>query len=219
MKHEKNILFSGLSYSKKNNELMIEELKRYSFYGDVIDFGSYESYKHMSDENLIAKLNDNFNALAENDDVNLICHSMGCNFGLILAREKASQIKRAVFLSPELQQSTRQEKQKAKNLKISYDRSIEQPVTMGIFDKISLFKVFGQTKELAKESLKDINNLDSLVCYGVADPFVSEAGAKDLAQKLDGELIQIFTQYHNLLLNTISGENETARQITKFLHK
>lgn len=233
---EKNILLSGLSYSKENFELMRKTLIENGI-SDIIDFGSYNKYTNMSNIELIKLICENFEQLAGSYDVNIICHSMGCNIGLILAKEKSDQIKKAIFLSPELQKTTRKEKKIAKlrimhgvtdttiaedksefpKSKPIYDLTYEQPVKLGIFDKIALFKVFCQTKKIAIENLNKIENLDSYIAYGVADKFVSQKGAEELARQLDGEIAQIRTRHHNLLLS--SRKDETARQITKFLQK
>ncbi len=201
----KNILFSGLSYSKTNAELMEAALNKNGI-TNVMDFGPYTPYKNMSDEEIVKRLCEDFDSLAENSDVNIICHSMGCNIGLILAKKRCHQIKKAAFLSPELQKTTRQEKKVAKLMILNsttakHDISQEQPVNLGIFDKISLFNVFNQTRKLAIESLENIDNLDSFVAYGVADQFVSPKGAEELAYKLNAKLIQAKTRHHNLLLS------------------
>jgi len=234
---EKNLLLSGLGYSEENFALMEKELNSYGI-NNIIDFGSYIKYTKKSDEELVQSICEDFDILTENNSTNIICHSMGCNIGLILAKEKAVQIKKAVFLSPELQKTTRQEKKIAKlriiqgatnssfaavdcsgfyGTKPTFDLSNEQPAKIGAFDKLSLFKVFNQTKRLAIESLKDIDTLESFIAYGIADKFVSQEGAEKLAKELDGTIMQICTRHHNLLLS--SWGNETAKQITKFLKR
>ena len=215
---QNNILFSGFSYSKENFELMKNRLENNGI-PNVVDFGPYNVYENMEDEELISLLCENFDKLGDN--TNIICHSMGCNLGLILAKERSSKIKKAVFLSPELQKTTRREKRVAKlrilhGLTPTNDFSVERPVNMGILAKLKLYKVFKQTQKLALESLDNMPKIDSLVIYGIADKFVSHAGAEELIHVLDAHSVQAWTSQHNILLSGIG--DRTAEDISKFLN-
>ena len=123
---------------------------------DVVDFGPYYSYEHTEERYLINSLVNHFDNIIEK--VNIICHSMGCNIGLILAKERASKINKAIFLSPELQKTSRRGKRIPKmrilhGLTPKNDFSIERPVNMGILSKLRLYKVFNQRRTLALQSL------------------------------------------------------------------
>lgn len=217
----KNVLFSGLSYSKENTDKMIRQLEREGV-PNVIDFGPYYCYEKYEGEKLLSYLCNSFDNRTEGDDVNIICHSMGCNMGLILAKERSSQIKKAVFISPELRKSTRKEKQIADlriktGIAVKYDFSNEKKVKMGVFDKIKLYEVFKQTRKIALENLDSMSAIDSLVIYGAADKFVSQESAEELAEKLDAYIIQARTKYHNVLLAGVVGA-QTARSISRFIN-
>lgn len=214
----KNIILSGLRYCKTNFMLMDGTLRGHGIH-DNVDFGSYQSYQSLDDENLVQQLNDHFDDISSLEKVNLICHSMGCNVGLILARERSSQIGKAVFLSPELYSNSRLEKRRAKlrvyRGEFDNDFSIAHHPKQGIFSSFQLYKVFKQTRKMAQESLDDICHLNSFIIYGAADRFVSPEGASKLADKLKGSLCEVNTQYHNVLLS--QQGNVVANKVYEFL--
>ena len=211
---EKNILFSGFSYSKENFELMKKVLADSGI--GVIDFGPYNLYQNMSDSKLVQSVCQHFDEVAGEGRANIICQSMGCNIGLILAKERAGQIKKAVFMSPELQKASRTDKRIAKlrDESINDDLMTQKQADISLFDKLKLYKVFKQTKKLALEKTPPT---DSLVIYGVADKFVSGFGAEKLAGELNAYVLKAMTGQHNVLLSRVGSA--VATEIAKFLNE
>ncbi len=222
----KNILFSGLGYNKNNFELMRTVLEEKGI-TDVLDFGMYQQYKNLSDDKLVNELCAQFDKLSVDEDVNIICHSRGCNIGLILAKEKSSKIKHAVFMSPELQNAGIIDKISSLYYRFDkftlslhitvYDDSIEESSESGLSDESDLYKLFIQTRSLAEEASKDLYGINSLVVYGRGDKFISRNGVKALTKNLGGKLIVADTVHHNILL-TDTGCKEISDEIVKFLN-
>ena len=156
--------------------------------------------------------------LTNEEEVNLICHSMGCNFGLILAKERSAKINSMVLLSPELQSPSKTEtavsKIRAAHMPEYDNYNISKPEKIKFLQKLSLYNLFEQTKKIANKNRENLT-IRSLIIYPYADIYTSQTGAIKLADDLKCHYLEMYTKHHNILLS--SSGNDTARIISKFL--
>lgn len=108
-----NFYIKGMSTTNEEQERIINSFKEQGI--DVIPvIDDYSNYSIKTIEPSIEKFIEENNP--NNEKVNLICHSMGCNFGYLIKRRENIDINKLIFVSPEF---VVQQKKKKKKLRIN----------------------------------------------------------------------------------------------------
>ena len=103
-----NFYIKGMSTTNEEQERIINSFKEQGI--DVIPvIDDYANYSIKTIEKSIEKFIENNNP--NNEKVNLICHSMGCNFGYLIERRGNININKLVLVSPEFISTTKKEKE------------------------------------------------------------------------------------------------------------
>ena len=205
-----NFYIKGMSTTNEEQERIINSFKEQGI--DVIPvIDDYANYSIKTIEKSIEKFIENNNP--NNEKVNLICHSMGCNFGYLIKRRENIDINKLIFVSPEFVSTTKKEKEEIKNKYKGIDYNNESNNT-----KLNLHNIILHYKSLRKvmETLTDFVscNMDTLIIYSKGDIFVSQnwinSGYAFLTDK-----IEVNSNSHNPLLTN----KETYEEISEYIKK
>lgn len=201
-----NFYIKGMSTTKEEQEKIINSFKEQGIDAiPVID--DYENYSIKTIEPSIEKFIEENNP--NNEKVNLICHSMGCNFGCLIKRRGNIDINKLIFVSPEFVSTTKKEKEEIKNKYNGIDYNTESNNT-----KLNLHNIILYYKSLRKvmETLTDFVscNMDTLIVYSKGDIFVSRNWINSV-----GNYVEIDSNSHNPLLTN----KETYEEISKYIKK
>ena len=205
-----NFYIKGMSTTNEEQERIINSFKEQGI--DVIPvIDDYSNYSIKTIEPSIEKFIEENNP--NNEKVNLICHSMGCNFGYLIKRRENIDINKLIFVSPEFVSTTKKEKEEIKNKYKGIDYNNESNNT-----KLNLHNIILHYKSLRKvmETLTDFVscNMDTLIIYSKGDIFVSQnwinSGYAFLTDK-----VEVNSNSHNPLLTN----KEVYEEITEYIKK
>lgn len=205
-----NFYIKGMSTTNEEQERIINSFKEQGI--DVIPvIDDYSNYSIKTIEPSVEKFIEENNP--NNEKVNLICHSMGCNFGYLIKRRENIDINKLIFVSPEFVSTTKKEKEEIKNKYKGIDYNNESNNT-----KLNLHNIILHYKSLRKvmETLTDFVscNMDTLIIYSKGDIFVSQnwinSGYTFLTDK-----IEVNSNSHNPLLTN----KETYEEISEYIKK
>lgn len=205
-----NFYIKGMSTTNEEQERIINSFKEQGI--DVIPvIDDYSNYSIKTIEPSIEKFIEENNP--NNEKINLICHSMGCNFGYLIKRRENIDINKLIFVSPEFVSTTKKEKEEIKNKYKGIDYNNESNNT-----KLNLHNIILHYKSLRKvmETLTDFVscNMDTLIIYSKGDIFVSQnwinSGYAFLTDK-----IEVNSNSHNPLLTN----KETYEEISEYIKK
>ena len=166
----KNVLISGIPYNKEDAKYMMEVMKMHGI-KDLYDYGSYDTFKNSKGVKLEKELNDRFVEITNGEKANIICHSSGCNLGLLLASYDSNAINKLILLSP--------------NYNINLGNN---------------FFLYERIKKLSSERISFVN-AKSYILYSVKDRKISPCEAFILASQLYGKYDIFYTKKHNLLMS------------------
>ena len=206
-----NLYFKGLSTNNAELNQIRELFKTHN-----LDFTAlYDDYgtlplllKHKLKMTLDDRINER-NPMGQN--FNLICHSMGCNLGVIAA-EHSKKIKSMVLISPEFGEYSDEEKIIMENV----NKNNSGVRTKLDVSKVKSFILFKKTQPIASVIIERIN-VPTLIIYSKDDPFIPKDYLNDLADRKDNiELSIIDTNEHNPLLNEDS-KSSVMRLIKKHI--
>ena len=205
-----NFYIKGMSTTNEEQERIINSFKEKGV--DVIPvIDDYANYSIKTIEPSIEKFIEENNP--NNEKVNLICHSMGCNFGYLIKRRGNIDINKLIFISPEFVSTTKKEKEEIKNKYKGIDYNTESKNT-----KLNLHNIILCYKSLRKvmETLGDFVScsMDTLIVYSKGDIFVSQnwinSGYAFLTDK-----VEVNSNSHNPLLTN----KEVYEEITEYIRK
>lgn len=201
-----NFYIKGMSTTKEEQEKIINSFKEQGI--DVIPvIDDYTNYSIKTIEPSIEKFIEENNP--DNEKVNLICHSMGCNFGYLIKRRGNIDINKLIFVSPEFVSTTKKEKEEIKNKYKGIDYNNESNNT-----KLNLHNIILHYKSLRKvmETLTDFVscNMDTLIVYSKGDMFVNQNWINSV-----GNYVEIDSNSHNPLLTN----KETYEEISEYIKK
>ena len=152
-----------------------------------------------------------------NRPINLICHSMGCNLG-ILAADKSKKINKIILISPEFGEYSPKEQEQIKyekihpNIQTAYGENQPQ-INSNMLKSLILFK---KSKQLATATIEKIN-IPILIIYSKDDTFIPKNYLNDLkARKENIKLATIDTKLHNPLISQTHNQ-KTIRLIKNYL--
>ena len=201
-----NFYIKGMSTTNEEQERIINSFKEQGI--DVIPvIDDYSNYSIKTIEPSIEKFIEENNP--NNEKVNLICHSMGCNFGYLIKRRENIDINKLIFVSPEFVSTTKKEKEEIKNKYKGIDYNNESNNT-----KLNLHNIILHYKSLRKvmETLTDFVscNMDTLIIYSKGDIFVNQNWINSV-----GDHVEIDSNSHNPLLTN----KETYEEISEYIKK
>lgn len=205
-----NFYIKGMSTTNEEQERIINSFKEQGI--DVIPvIDDYANYSIKTIEKSIEKFIENNNP--NNEKVNLICHSMGCNFGYLIERRGNININKLVLVSPEFISTTKKEKEEIKKRYNGIDYN-----TKSNNAKLNLHNIILYYKSLRKVMEHSIDpvfcNFDTLIVYSKGDIFVSQnwinSGYAFLTDK-----VEVNSNSHNPLLTN----KEVYEEITEYIKK
>ncbi len=172
-------------------------------------FYSYTSLPLTSNDKIMFDINDEVrrsNPIGQN--VNVICNSIGCNFG-VLAANKSPKIKNMILISPRFGQYSKEEKRKIKSQKLTQSN----PKNSFDSEKIKTIILFNKTKSYTNLAIEKIK-IPILIVYSKNDVYVPKEYLNDLASKKDNIIIKdIDSSSRNLLV----PKEKTLRLIKPYL--
>lgn len=205
-----NFYIKGMSTTNEEQEIIINSFKEQGI--DVIPvIDDYANYSIKTIEKSIEKFIENNNP--NNEKVNLICHSMGCNFGYLIKSRENININKLVLVSPEFISTTKKEKEEIKKRYNGIDYN-----TKSNNSKLNLHNIILYYKSLRKVMEPSIDyvfcNMDTLIVYSKGDIFVSQnwinSGYAFLTDK-----VEVNSNSHNPLLTN----KEVYEEITEYIKK
>ena len=205
-----NFYIKGMSTTNEEQERIINSFKEQGI--DVIPvIDDYANYSIKTIEKSIEKFIENNNP--NNEKVNLICHSMGCNFGYLIKSRENININKLVLVSPEFISTTKKEKEEIKKRYNGIDYN-----TKSNNAKLNLHNIILYYKSLRKVMEPSIDpvfcNFDTLIVYSKGDIFVSQnwinSGYAFLTDK-----VEVNSNSHNPLLTN----KEVYEEITEYIKK
>lgn len=205
-----NFYIKGMSTTNEEQERIINSFKEQGI--DVIPvIDDYANYSIKTIEKSIEKFIENNNP--NNEKVNLICHSMGCNFGYLIKRRGNININKLVLVSPEFISTTKKEKEEIKKRYNGIDYNTKSNnAKLNLHNIILYYKSLRKVMEPSIESVS--YNMDTLIVYSKGDIFVSQnwinSGYAFLTDK-----VEVNSNSHNPLLTN----KEVYEEITEYIKK
>lgn len=180
-------------------------------------FDSYSNLAALSKNAIQAEVDEKIRgANPTMQNVNLICHSMGCNLG-VLAAEQSKKIKSLVLISPEFGEYSTKEKRKMEeaNIHPTFQRQYGEKETKISSDKIRTIIVFNRTKPWATLAIEKVE-IPVLIIYSKDDTFIPKEYLENLAKRKDNvEIETINSKLHNPL-TSLDHKNKTIKLIKNF---
>lgn len=205
-----NFYIKGMSTTNEEQEIIINSFKEQGI--DVIPvIDDYANYSIKTIEKSIEKFIEQNNQ--NNEKVNLICHSMGCNFGYLIKRRGNININKLVLVSPEFISTTKKEKEEIKKRYNGIDYN-----TKSNNAKLNLHNIILYYKSLRKVMEPSIDyvscNMDTLIVYSKGDIFVSQNWINSCYAFLTDK-VEVNSNSHNPLLTN----KEVYEEITEYIKK
>jgi len=169
---------------------------------------SYSKVWMCSKEELILKMQE---VIGNQEEVNLICHSMGCNLGVILAK-RIKRLNKVILVSPEFVPISELEKL---DIALKYPGNLEDTKEEKLtLKKIKAIILFLRTRKWALEEITDFLTMNNtLIVYSKGDRYVSQKYIKELTNKSNITAVSIDSSYHNPLLNNKESIEKIKRYI------
>ncbi len=196
-----NLYLKGLS---TNNQELNEIRKLFKENGldFTVVFNNYGNLPMRTETDLKVAIQDKLresNPMGQ--QANLICHSMGCNLG-VLAAADSKKIKSLVLISPEFGEYSPEELKQIEKDEINLNRPRaygEQEIKNNKNNLKSLL-LFKKTKLLASIAIEKVN-VPTLIIYPKDDNFIPKTYLNDLVNRKDNIKLQtVPTKYHNPLV-------------------
>lgn len=207
-----NFYIKGMSTTKEEQEKIVNNFKERKInIVPIID--DYANYSIKTIIPYIEKFIKDHNP--NNEEINLICHSMGCNFGYLF--NKINNVDKLILVSPEfISTNSKQKKEITSNYKgVDYNTS-NNSIKPNLHDMIlyykSLKKVAGVQNNMPALSA------NSLIIYSKGDPFVNQDWINSDINLLS-QKIEVNSNSHNPLLTNDEIYDEIAEYIKKPLRK
>ena len=212
-----NLYLKGLSTDNDELDKIRNLFKKYGLdFANVFD--NYAELPIKTNDALKVSIDDKIrkcNPMGQK--VNLICHSMGCNLGVI-ATERSKKIESLILISPEFGEYSEKEMEKIENENINLNnpREFGELEVKNNANKIKSLIVFQKTKLLAATAIEKIK-VPTLIIYSKDDLFIPQDYLNDLANRKDNlKLATLNTKFHNPLVNG-RNKSKTMRLIQKHI--
>lgn len=213
-----NLYLKGLSTNNDELDKIRNLFKKYGLDFTVV-FDNYSQLPLRSTGALKVAIDDKIrrcNPMGQK--VNLICHSMGCNLGVIAA-ERSKKIKSLILISPEFGEYSEKEMKKIENeeLNLNNPREYGELEVKNNANKIKSLIVFQKTKPLATAAIEKIQ-VPTLIIYSKDDLFIPKEYLNGLSDRKDNiKIATLNTKFHNPLVNG-RNKSKTMRLIQKHIN-
>ena len=168
---------------------------------------NYAMYSKMSKDEIEADL---ISRLPKDEKINLVCHSMGCNYGLLLAN-KLINIYHITFVSPEFESMTSSDYEAIDPSPRPMDHKPNK-MKFGI-NKLKNIMAFVKSSKWSGIELKRFlitRDTPTLILYSSGDGFVSRKQFEDMYEFDNISFHRFDTNNHNPLL-----ENNKSVELIK----
>ena len=213
-----NLYLKGLSTDGQELQQIRNLFKKNNLeFTDIFD--SYENLPVLHKDKLIAEVNEQIrkkNPTMQN--INLICHSMGCNLG-VLAAETSSTIKKMVLISPEFGEYSKKEKNQIQKARIipSIHRPFGEKSKKVNKETFKSLIIFNQTKPWTTLAIERIN-IPVLIIFAKDDNVIPKEYLNHLSKRKDNiEVKAIDSKLHNPLTSKSHGQ-KTLNLIKNYLN-
>ena len=193
------IYIPGMSVTRKE-EGKIKKIFRDT--GMPVEFltNEYLSLSKMSKNNIQKFIMERINFISHRHDVvHLICHSMGCNLGVIASGH--TNVESINFIYPEFSSPTRLERQailEVASQKYQHEQK-ESLKARSLGEQLLLVGLFLRSRRWALKELSSVE-IPMRVYYSEGDPFVSSEEIRKIGD-FTTKKIMVETSYHNPLLS------------------
>lgn len=217
----KVVYLKGLSTNEEELAFIKEKFNAQGIeFINLVD--DYNDFYKKSKEEIRKILSEKIHNITwQTEPVTLVCHSMGCNYGILLDANLCL-LKNVVFISPEFQKMSKEEKDK---IIASTNETTKEPSQMKFgIKKMKNICAFLDSKEWLDEEINNFLNKKSrktAILYSKGDIYVSRDVINQMAEADFINSYEIDTNNHNPLLeNTncidiIKKEIEDVDQIIK----
>ena len=203
-----NFYIKGMSTTEEEQKQIISNFKIQGI--DIIPvIDDYANYSIKTIIPYIEKFIKDNNP--NNEEVNLICHSMGCNFGYLIDEKTDTHVNKIVYVSPEFVGTTAKEKQEISRQYNGIDYNIPVTTKPNLHNIILYYKSLRKVINSKNNSLP-ISNNSSLIVYSKGDVFVNQNWINSSLNYL-ANTVEIESNSHNPLLTNM----ETYEEISKFI--
>lgn len=160
----------------------------------------------------------------QTEPITLVCHSMGCNYGLLLASSPLLLIKNVIFISPEFEKITKEEQDKIVE---STNGITKEPSQMNFgINKIKNLFAFIESSKWIPEVLSSYLNKESnpnftTILYAKGDKYVSREIINAMSEYNNINSYEIDTNNHNPLLedtNCVDIIKQETEKVDNKLH-
>ena len=157
----------------------------------------------------------------QTEPVTLVCHSMGCNYGLLLAATPLLLIKNVIFISPEFKKITKDEQDKIVE---SVNDITKEPSRMKFdINKVKNLAAFIKSRKWVPSFLNIYLNHPSFttILYSKGDKYVSREIINTMSEYDNINSYEIDINNHNPLLedtNCIDIIKEETEKVDHKLH-
>ena len=185
----------GLETTIEDFEYICTKFEEKGIYLTLLEY-DYSKFFKLSTDEIVESLK---SRISMDQDISLICHSAGCNFGLLLANSLPN-VKNVAFISPLFDEVTKAEK-KAVTLSKNETSYKTTPSKFGIKKLKNIF-VFLKSKkwvpiELSRYIHSDIN---TIILYSKGDRYISRSILYSMAKLDNIDIAELDCNSHNPVL-------------------
>ena len=212
-----NLYYKGLSTDVHELDKIIRFFKENNVSLTPV-FENYATLPITSIKKLNVALQDKFkNANPMGQKTNLICHSMGCNLG-VLTTIKTPKVKKLILISPQFGNYTEKELEKQKEEKeiSTFYRPYGEQKTKTTNDKIKSLIIFNKTQHLAKVAIEKVN-IPTLIIYSKDDSFIPKEYLQDLSARKDNITLKTVDTKMNNPLRHNASRTKTLKIIKNYI--
>ena len=155
----------------------------------------------------------------QTEPVTLVCHSMGCNYGLLLAATPLLLIKNVIFISPEFKKITKDEQDKIVE---SVNDITKEPSRMKFdINKVKNLAAFIKSRKWVPSFLNIYLNHPSFttILYSKGDKYVSREIINTMSEYDNINSYEIDINNHNPLLEDTNCIDIIKQETEKVDHK
>ena len=200
----KAFYLKGLSTTKKEFDYIYSKLS-YEDIELVPLVSNYAELSKLSKDKIIDYFKDKIKDSGE-EKINLICHSMGCNFGLLLA-SNMDNINSITLISPEFETVTKEEQAEIEpSSRESINEGENTPMSLA---KLKSILLFIKSKKWVSEEMENFINkgIKTSILYSKGDKFVSRKMIHRLSKLDNISEFEMDTNNHNPLLEDVGCED------------
>lgn len=199
----KVVYLKGLSTNKEELDFIKNKFESEGIHFiNLVD--DYSEFYNKSKEEVCEIIGQRIHNLTwQSEPVTLVCHSMGCNYGLLVGPNPLFLIKNVVFISPEFKKITKEERD---NIVESTNAITREPAQMKFgINKLKNIRTFIQSSKWVDGALDNYLNSEigpkfTTILYSKGDKYVSREIINKMAECRNIKSYEVDTNNHNPLL-------------------